>query len=314
MIEVGNRRIRILMVDNDLASLETGRKILESDGYDIYTAHNGETALELISSISFDMVLINISMPAMDGFETLSILKHNEHSKDIPVIFLSDKLDVETVVKGFMSGAIDYIRKPYVEVELKTRVKNHARMKIIAEELERKTVDLREAYSLIEFINTTDPLTNLCNRREIMSRLENEQIKYERYNRPFSVIAADIDNIDNINGTYGRRFGDFVISSIADLLKDSSRKQDSIARLEGGQFLILLPETGREGALNFAEKTRMRIEEHEFEKDDKKTKVSMTFGISAFSQITELDELVEKAEKALFDGKKKEKNRVYTSD
>ena len=100
MFEVGDRKIRILMVDSDTENLETGRIILESEGYDIYIAHNGETALELICSINFDMVLIGISLPDMDGFEALNILKNNEHSKDIPVIFLTDRLDVETVVKG----------------------------------------------------------------------------------------------------------------------------------------------------------------------------------------------------------------------
>lgn len=313
MFEVEDRKIRILMVDSDIENLEAGRGILESEGYDVYIAHNGETALELICSISFDIVLINISMPDMDGFEALNILKNNEHSRDIPVIFLTDRLDVETVVKGFMSGAIDYIRKPFVEVELKTRVKNHAKMKMISEELARKTVDLREAYSLIEFINTTDPLTNLCNRREIMSRLEAEKVKFERYSRQFSLIAADIDNFESINTAYGRRFGDYVISCVADILNDGSRKQDSIARLEGGQFLILLPETGRVGAINYAEKTRVKIEEHEFIKNDNKVKISMTFGISAFDGKQELEELVERAEKALYDGKKKAKNHVYAN-
>lgn len=313
MFEVEDRKIRILMVDSDKENIETGQKILESEGYDVYIAHNGETAIELICSISFDMVLINISMPDMDGFEALNILKNNEHSKDIPVIFLTERLDVETVVKGFMSGAVDYIRKPFVEVELKTRVKNHVKMKKLSEELARKTVDLREAYSLIEFINTTDPLTNLCNRREIMNRLDAEKVKYERYNRPFSVIVADIDNFKRINEKHGRRFGDYIITSVADILRDGSRKQDSIARLEGGKFLILLPETGRVGAINYAEKNRAKIEEHEFAKNGKKEKISMTFGISAFDGQQELEDLVERAEKSMYDGKKKEKNRVYAN-
>ncbi|NLL39358.1 MAG: diguanylate cyclase [Clostridiales bacterium] len=313
MFEVGDRKIRILMVDSDTENLETGRIILESEGYDIYIAHNGETALELICSINFDMVLIGISLPDMDGFEALNILKNNEHSKDIPVIFLTDRLDVETVVKGFMSGAVDYIRKPFVEVELKARVKNHVKMKKISEELAQKTTDLREAYSLIEFINTTDPLTNLCNRREIINRLEAEKVRFERYSRPFSLIAADIDNFERINETYGRRFGDYVITCVADILNGGSRKQDSIARLEGGQFLILLPETGRVGAINYAEKNRIRIEEHEFIKEDSRARITMTFGISAYDGKQEIEELVERAEKALYDGKKKAKNCVYAN-
>jgi diguanylate cyclase (GGDEF)-like protein len=313
MIEIDNRRVRILIVDDSPEVLQAGRDILEKDEYDIYVADGGAPAAELVCTIDFDLIILDMQMPAIDGFETLKILKQNEHSRDIPVILLTEKLDIDSMVMGFELGAADFLRKPFNEPEVKARVRNHVLLRKMREELKRKEVDLKEAYNLLEITVTTDPLTNLFNRREIINRLENEQIRFERSKRPFSIVIADIDYFQNINETYGKRFGDYIIVTLSEALQNMVRKQDSLSRLGDEEFLIILPETDINGAKVLAEKLRSNIQDLVFAKGENETKITMTFGISTYDEISDLDDLLERADKALRKGKQNGRNCVMTA-
>ncbi len=313
MIEIDNRQVRVLIVDDSPEILQAGQDILEQENYDVYVADSGAVAVELICGISFDLIIMDMLMPVMDGFEAITILKQNEHSKDIPVIFLTEKLDIDGMVKGFELGAVDYLRKPFNELELKARVKNHVLIKKMREELDLKDSNLREAYNLLEITVTTDPLTNLLNRREIINRLENEQVRFERNKRPFSIVIADIDYFKKINDTYGKRFGDYIIVTLSEALSNMIRKQDSISRLGDEEFLLILPETDTSGAEAFAEKLRSNVQELVFSKNENETKITMTFGISTYDTVSELDELLDRADRALRTGKQKGRNRVVSA-
>lgn len=118
--------IKILIVDDIPQNMEIVIKALEKDGYDLYIANNGFMALELISKVKLDLILLDIMMPEMDGFETLSRIKDLDQQNEILVIFISGKVEVENINKGYDLGAIDYIRKPFNILELKTRIKQQA--------------------------------------------------------------------------------------------------------------------------------------------------------------------------------------------
>ena len=313
MIKFDNRQIRILLVDDTPANLEIAVKILEQEHYDLYIADSGPRALELIDKIDFDLILMDIMMPDMDGFETYKRIREKEQHKDLPIIFLTAKVDIESMVKGFELGAVDYIRKPFNGLELKARVRNHVELKKIREEAEQKNKKLLEAYEALEVIATTDPLTKLLNRREMLKRMEYERVNYERSHSPFSIVIADIDFFKKVNDTYGHDCGDHVLMSVAELLQTNARKQDSISRWGGEEFLLMLPDTDANGAVILAEKLRTKIQESLFDCATGQIKVTLTFGISVFMGNEALDKLISKSDGALYEGKQNGRNRVVLS-
>lgn len=314
MIKIDNRQVKILLVDDTPVNLEIAGKILQKENYDIYIAESGYTALDLIENTDFDLILLDIMMPEMDGFETYKKLKEHKNFNEIPVIFLTAKVDIESVVNGFELGAVDYIRKPFNGLELKARVRTHVELKKIREELEEKNKSLYDAYERLEIIATTDPLTKLINRRELTKKLEEEQIRFERNNLAFSIIIADIDYFKKVNDTYGHNSGDFILKSVADILKNTSRKQDSVSRWGGEEFLLLLPETNAEGAAALAEKLRSKIENTTFETGEFQIKVTLTFGINVYDKTQNGDSLISKADSALYEGKQRSRNCVVIYD
>lgn len=309
MMEINNEQIRILLIDDTPVNLEIAGKTLEKEGYDLYIADNGYSALELIGKTNFDLILLDIMMPEMDGFETLIKIRQIKNCKNTPVIFLTAKVDIESVIRGFELGAIDYIRKPFNELELKARVRIHVELKKIREELEEKNKSLEEAYGILKVAATTDPLTHLLNRREMSKRMETAMLQYERYKHLFSIIIADIDFFKKVNDTYGHERGDSVLVTVAEILLNSARKTDSISRWGGEEFLLLLPETNAAGAAKLAEKIRKNTEKMVFHHGEAEFNVTMTCGICEFDGNMALDELISNADKALYDGKANGRNR-----
>jgi len=309
-MKIDNRQVRILLVDDNPVNMEIAGKTLEKEEYDLYIADNGFTALELLDKIDMDLILMDIMMPEMDGFEAFKIIRNKKRYQDVPVIFVTAKADIDSVCRGFDLGAVDYIRMPFNVLELWARVRTHIELKKAREELEEKNRSLQDAYERLEIIATTDSLTKLLNRREMIRRIEYERTCFERNKRPFSIIMADIDFFKQINDTYGHNYGDYILSAIADILKSSARKQDSIARWGGEEFLMLLPGTDAKGAAVLAEKLRGKIESTTFMYENICTNVTMTFGINEYAEEQNLDALIYKADSALYEGKQSGRNRV----
>lgn len=305
-----NHRGRILIVDDTPVNLEIAGKTLEKENYDLYIADSGPTALDLIEKIDFDLILMDIMMPEMDGFETFQQIRRNEKHKNIPVIFLSAKVDIEDVIKGLEMGGVDYIRKPFNELELKARVQTHVELKKTREELEQKNKSLRLAYKKIEIAATTDPLTKLINRREMIKFMDYEKKKYHRNKQSFSIIIGDVDFFKRINDSYGHNVGDSVLIKVAEILKSTVRKQDSVCRWGGEEFMLLLPGTLGDGAVELAEKLRRKIENYFFLYDGAEIKVTITFGISVYEGSMDLDELISQADTALYQAKQNGRNLV----
>lgn len=310
MTKISNAQVRLLLVDDTPANLEIAGTILEKEGYDLYIADSGDSALELASKTAFDLILLDIMMPGLDGFETLRKLRQLKQGKHIPVIFLSAKMDIESVVRGFELGAVDYIRKPFNLLELKARVQTHVELKKTRELLEEKNKSLRQAYKDLAITAATDPLTRLLNRREMMKRMECELAKHERAGRPFSVIIADIDDFKKVNDTYGHLVGDNVLVAVAAILLSGTRRADSVARWGGEEFLLMLPETPVAGAAQLAEKLRQAVERHVFAVGPADVRVTMSFGACEIDGADALDDLLTKADLALYRGKAGGRNRV----
>jgi len=280
-------------------------------------ARNGNSALANVRVYNFDLILLDVMMPEMNGFEVCLELKKNSLTRDIPIIFLTARTDTESIAKAFGSGGVDYVTKPFNKTELMARIRTHLELKCSREDLEiayRKLEKINEALldsqKKLELAAKTDYLTELSNRRDIIEKIENEKIRTERSGKPFSLILCDIDNFKDFNDQYGHDCGDFVLVTVAETMRSRIRKQDSVARWGGEEFLLLLPETDMNGGGILAEAIRKTISDTVCEYDEHRFGITMTFGVSLFSHPMNIDQCVKMADDALYRGKRLGKNRV----
>ncbi len=169
---------------------------------------------------------------------------------------------------------------------------------------------LIQANKKLAGLATTDPVTNLVNRRIILSRIEQEKTRMERGSKPFTLIMVDVDNFKQINDEYGHSGGDYVLVNLAEAISLTLRKQDEVARWGGDEFLIMLPETDVEGGVIVAEKIREKITESPFIYRELEIPVTITLGVGACEPGSGVGSCIRKADQALYAGKLAGKNRV----
>lgn len=332
-MEQGNKSI--LIVDDNPQNIQLVASHLKEHNYRISFSQSGRDALDKVQNASFDLILLDIMMPEMDGYQTCRQIRELPEYHEVPVIFLTAKIDKASIVKGFEVGAVDYIVKPFHGAELLARIRTHLELQSYRQKLEEINIhlnkevlrgikmeqELRDSKEEIEKINrqlykktTEDALTGLLTRRKMMDFIEYEYERSQRTHNSFSVILADIDFFKKVNDTYGHDCGDVVLQNVARSLLSHVRKQDQVARWGGEEFLILLPETDSEGALVLAEKIResIGVEIHRCSKTE--VQISMTFGISSFADGIDIDLLIKHADLALYSGKNGGRNRcvAYT--
>lgn len=312
----------ILVVDDSPTNLYVLLDYLRTSGFKTLIARSGEGALRQATFARPDLILLDVMMPDMDGFETCRRLKQKEALKDIPVIFLTALTETVEKIKGMEAGGVDYVTKPFDGLELLARVKTHLALSRYREELKRSNRELQQAnealvkaHKQLELVAKTDSLTQLSNRRDMLDKLEYEKIRFERSQRPFVLILCDIDHFKRFNDTYGHDCGDFVLVSVANSMQSIGRKQDWVARWGGEEFLLLLPETDLNGGGIFAEKIRRTIAEHSYQYKEQDLSITMTFGVSVFDDYAlEIDECIKRADRALYKGKEQRRNCVVLFD
>jgi len=179
---------------------------------------------------------------------------------------------------------------------------------------DRKKADneLKEAYKKLELLARTDPLTQLSNRRDAVEKIEYEVSRFERNNKNFSIIIADVDDFKDVNDHYGHDAGDYVLRTLANIMRMIVRKQDLVARWGGEEFLLMLPQTNLEGAVILANKIRDRILKTNFTYQNQKIDITLTKGVSMFRENISAEEAINLADKALYLGKKTGKNKVVS--
>ena len=216
----------ILIVDDVEDNLEILGDLLTFDGYNVQTARSGEGALKLMQESRPDLILLDILMPGMDGFEVCDRLKAEENTKDIPVIFVSSMADIDSKVQGFKIGGVDFINKPFQHAEILVRVNTHITMLRLRKHLEEQNTEL-------ERLANTDYLTELYNRRRFFNTAEVEFTESLRSGNPISITLIDLDHFKQVNDTHGHLVGDHVLVHIAHLIRSNCCAGDIAARYGG---------------------------------------------------------------------------------
>lgn len=308
----------ILIVDDSKDNLEMISHILSQENYRFHTSSSGVQALEMAESLRPDLILLDIMIPEIDGYEVCNVLKSSELTNDIPVIFISAKTKPDDKILGFDAGAVDYITKPFHRAEMVSRIRTHLALKFARDDLHRanqeiqnQNLKLEAAYEELQKIARTDSLTKLSNRRDLYDHMETERSRFHRNGKPFVLMICDIDNFKHFNDTYGHDCGDYILVTLSTLFTDVLRKQDTVGRWGGEEFLFMLPETGLNGGLVAAEKIRSSVADYPFEYNGQILKVTITAGVALYNnQDQDLDFIIKQADEGLYQGKKAGKNRV----
>ncbi|HPS57354.1 MAG TPA: diguanylate cyclase [Spirochaetota bacterium] len=287
----------ILIVDDNITNSTFCEKLLVKNGYETSVCSSGEEALEFISKNTPDLILLDIVMPGIDGFQFCDQLKRTPRLKDTPIIFLSAMNDETSIINGFKCGGVDFITRPFRAQELIARTRTH--------------IELKKAKEKLLTMAVTDELTGLFNRRYFMSRLNQEFERVKRYESIFTFIMIDIDYFKKINDTHGHLAGDCVLRNAADIMKKSLRISDTVGRIGGEEFAILLPETEIEYGVEIAERLRKKIDESEMEFECKTLKLTISAGISdSDTNDLTVDSVLNRADVALYEVKENGRNRV----
>ncbi|OYD86411.1 diguanylate cyclase domain-containing protein [Azospirillum brasilense] len=293
-------RSKILVVDDIPSNVHVLSRILKDD-HDIYFATDGAKALELVQSRLPDLVLLDIMMPGMDGYEVCARIKADPITRDIPVIFISAKSEVEDETYGLEVGAIDFISKPISPPIVKARVRNHLLLK-------RQT-------DLLRTLSFNDGLTGIANRRRFDEVLLREWRRCGRAQLPLSLIMLDVDQFKPYNDHYGHQAGDECLRAVAQLLADQMmRPGDLIARYGGEEFVCLLPETDEDGAVQVAERMRQMVAERRLPHAVSHVADHVTISLGVATARPMLDDtpdrLTQLADGLLYEAKRAGRNRV----
>ena len=286
----------VLVVDDD-PDLRTLAHIQLTEGFDVIQASDGHQCIQMAVAHAPDVILLDMMMPGMDGAQVLTALSSDPSTSDIPVIFLSALSAVEDKVRGLESGAVDYIAKPFEPTELRARVGAAARTKARHEQAVRGAVG-------------GDVLTGLPERSAFETRLGEEISRARRSASALSICLIDIDQVDQINETFGRAVGDQLLRDIAEELKEGLRSSDTLFRYGGDEFAVILPDTNVATAYLAGERLRTAISSVQIQGQA----ISASVGIADHSAGRTSEELIARAEIALFRAKESGGNQSWRAD
>jgi len=293
----------ILVADDDRLIVQALTHILSPD-YTIYIAKDGQDAIDVAKAMTPDVILLDVLMPGMSGFDVITTLKNMSETREIPVIFVTGMDNAKDEERGLTLGAADYISKPFTPAIVKLRVSNQ--LKIVNQ------------MRLIHRLSITDTLTGTANRRQFNNWLDQEWKRSVRFQAPLSVLMLDIDHFKVFNDNYGHLQGDVALQTVAQIItKALKRPRDLVARWGGEEFAIVLPDTSMQGAFIVAEDIRTSIEKHILMvKDEMPIRVTVSVGVNSIvpGQQNSIDRFVSDADKALYQAKRAGRNRVFTAD
>ncbi|MBV9925345.1 MAG: diguanylate cyclase [Acidobacteria bacterium] len=239
-------KFTVLVVDDEPDKRLLLAFALENEGYEVLTATDGAAGLQTVELHQPDLIVTDVMMPRMDGYEMIRRVRGNPQTKFIPVIIQSAaRVEGRDVRLGSELGALGYLTDPTDLDLLRARA--------------RTLLELKQYLDSCQEAAFTDHLTNLANRRRFERQLEREVARTERYGHPFCLLIVDIDNFKDVNDTYGHDAGDEALRRVANVIQSGTRGIDTGARIGGDEFAVILPETALARGSEVAERLRAEI-------------------------------------------------------
>lgn len=301
----------ILIVDDTPANLHLLVKLLSERGYKVRPAPGGKHALAVVQAGQIDLVLLDIMMPGMDGYEVCRQFKAQDATRDIPIIFLSALNDPFDKVKAFELGGVDYITKPFQAEEVLARVHTHLTIRKLQQELEARNRELAELVNI-------DGLTQIANRRYFDDCLRQEWHRLMRERQHLALIFLDIDFFKAYNDYYGHPAGDDCLKRVARVFQQSARRPaDVAARYGGEEFVMLLPNTGERGAQHVAGDMQDALQQLHIPHARSSVSSAVTCSIGIACMIPEpvvtVEQFIASADEALYQAKARGRNRIVAA-
>ena len=313
----------ILIIDDTSANLKVAADHLHAHGFVVLTARSGEAGIERARFAQPEIILLDVQMPGINGFETCRRIKADIRTCDIPVIFMTVLDDVQDKLSGFAAGGVDYVAKPFQIEELLARVGTHLTSYRLQRELQREIDERRQAEAALRKANielnrlaVLDGLTQIANRRRFDQYL---QLQWEQTRgKMLSLLLCDIDYFKQYNDTYGHQAGDACLQQVAHAIgRAVGHVKDLAARYGGEEFAIILPETDLPGALRVAEAIQDEVRRIALPHASSHANTLVTLSIGAASTIPRpgqsIPALVAAADNALYAAKAQGRNRVVAS-
>jgi len=301
---MGQKKNKILVIEDSRINQEVLHRIL-GDEINMILVNNGNEALDAAIREQPDMILLDIILPGVNGFDILADLKKNELTHTIPVIIISGQAKPEDEIKGLKLGAVDYITKPYSDEVVKARIETQ--------------LGIISKMRVIEELGFVDMLTNIPNRRQFDRFLTREWNRSIREKTPVALLMIDVDHFKIYNDTHGHQQGDVALQTVADAIVFSLKRSiDIAARWGGEEFAVLLPNTKLDGAVKVAEQVRKNVEKASIpsSEGEKDHKVTISIGVTSLVPSSEnyIAKLIMLADKALYKAKDSGRNKVCSSD
>ena len=288
-----NDKPEILIIDDSAVNIQSLAQLLQKK-YQLKVATSGERGLEIaIDNPRLDLILLDIDMPEMSGYEVCRRLKTKEATEAIPVIFISSQTSTDDEAQAFEIGAVDFISKPFHPTIIEARINTHITLKRHSDKL--KSMAMR------------DQLTDLYNRHYLMDIAPKKMSKAKRHGVPMCMTVIDIDFFKHINDRYGHDYGDEVLRNIASILSQFCRKEDILARFGGEEFVMMMEYCSAQDCYDKCEQMRLAIENLKPMKID----VTASFGITELSDSDiSFDSFFSRADSAVYNAKRDGRNCV----
>jgi diguanylate cyclase (GGDEF)-like protein len=307
--------MKILLVDDSATIRAAASQMLEKMGHTVTVAENGERALVAYGRERPDLVLMDVTMPVMDGYEAAKQLRARSPDDWVPIIFLSGadhELDLE---RGISAGGDDYLTKPVSALVLHAKIHAMQRIDEMRRRLIKVSAELTEANRALERMSRQDGLTGLANRRFLDTYLAAEMARARRSKKELAVVLCDLDFFKPYNDHYGHPAGDESLRQVAQALRSVCRRAaDLAARYGGEEFALVLPETGLAGAQQVAEHVRRAVAALKIRHEHSVVAKHLTVSIGVASVLpgnaSKPESLVAIADRALYRAKKLGRDRI----
>ena len=297
--------MQVLIADDDRFSLHILSRRLTGLGHQVTSVEDGNSALSTLQMQHFDIAIIDWMMPGIDGPTLCRQIRQTSGDRYLYVILLTAKDSKSDIVAGLDSGADDYLTKPFSVDELAARLRSGERILQLHESL----IEARERLRLMA---TRDSLTGLLNRRALFDEARAAAQKASGTGRLLAVFLCDVDHFKRLNDTFGHPAGDAALSEIAERISSSLGNGQIIGRYGGEEFMVVMPETSYEIAMESAERVRKSVCGTPFTHVEHRIQVSMSIGaaISSIENPAQLDAILNDADACLLQAKRQGRNQV----